>query len=240
MSTDAPVHYKDLDVMAHRAPVMLDHTALDVWEYWFGVAESRDLVETVIDITDVLTGLTADTHLVELNHRKPDALIHFVVDAASSSLAENVYHRGGNSISWDLRLYTPGIAPIPEHVISTPECSGLLTVGGAASCAHRGGYFWCDHKGNFAAGYPRLPGILGTTNLDSALYELSTQDLGVCLDSTSPSRANIYNAYWKPRAISNPHILGASHSDLPHTRRYVTEYRRRLKLLRAAIARHHP
>lgn len=240
MNTDAPIHYKDLDVMQHRAPVMLDHNALDVWEYWFGVAESRDLVETVIDITDVLEGLTADAHIVKISHRTPDALIHFVVEPGSSAVAERLYHRGGSSISWDLSGYTPGIAPIPAHVISTPECTGLLTVGGERHRAHRGGYFWCDSKGNFPEGYSRLPGISASRNLDSALYALSVQDLGVCLDSTSPSRAGIYNAYWKPRAISNQQILGAAQCDLPHTRRYITEYRRRLKMLRAAIARHHP
>ena len=240
MNTDAPIHYKDLDVMQHRAPVMLDHNALDVWEYWFGVAESRDLVETVIDITDVLEGLTADAHIVKISNRTPDALIHFVVEPSSSAVAERLYHRGARSVSWDLSGYTPGIAPIPAHVLSTPECTGLLTVGGERSAAHRGGYFWCDSKGNFPEGYPRLPGINPSRNLDSALYALSVQDLGVMRSDTRPGRAGIYSAYWKPRAISNQAILGAAQCDLPHTRRYVTEYRRRLKMLRAAIARHHP
>lgn len=234
------LHYKDLPEIAEPSVVMLDQSALDVWEYWFGVAESRGLVQSVLDITDVLETLTADTHIVEDLTRTPDAMIHFCVEPHSSHLAERLYHRGPYSISWDLADYVPGIAPIPEHVVSTPQCRGVLNIGGSAAVAHRSGLFWCSGGGTVPQGYPRLPGIQPSNNLDAQLWEFSTRDLGTVMRETQPGRGGIFTAHWRPRMISNTQILEGLHSEYPHTKRYAQEYRRRLRNLRAAIVRHEP
>jgi hypothetical protein len=231
------IHYKDLprlDAAHAGVQVFVDTGAEDTYAYWLGRKLSEGLVAGTVDITGLLEGQSAAAELV-VDSPPIDVLLKIVVDAHTVHLAEELYHRGPHQVAWDLTAYTqPGIAPIPDHVVSTPELTGLLTIGGAGEHAWRCGAFWMDASGH-TAGYPRIPGInLGSFTED--LWTFSTKDLGELRAATLPGRTNIWNTYWQQQCQSRSDILASAHSPYPHTRRFATEYRRRLGVLRRAVS----
>lgn len=228
------IHYKDLPNLSHEgATVLIDTHAEDVYAYALGVALESGAVTNTLDITDIMRDLEAN-----INHlwRVPpiDVLLKCTATPDNSAVIERLYWRGPHQVAWDLRGYTPGVAPIPEHVISTPELTGLLNIGGAPEAAWRCGAFWCDHEGH-TCGYPRLPGIGSSEDITEDLWTFSTRDLGEEIERCAPGMNSIWETYWNRCAQSNHTILAETHSPYPHMRRYATEYRRRLGVLRRAI-----
>lgn len=231
------IHYKDLPQLdaAHAGvQVFVDTTAEDTYAYWLERRQSEGLVAGTVDITGLLEGQSAaGAHIAD--SPRIDVLLKIVVDSHTVDLSEELYHRGPHQVAWDLTAYTePGIAPIPDHVVSTPELTGLLTIGGAGELAWRCGGFWMDARGH-TAGYPRIPGI-NLASFTEDLWTFSTRDLGELLAQTLPGRTNIWNTYWQQQCQSRSDIIASTDSPYPHTRRFAMEYRRRLGVLRRAVS----
>lgn len=230
------IHYKDLPQLdpAHAGTaVFVDTSAEDTYAYWLERHESSGLAGATVDITGVLDELAASVDLV-VDSPPVDVLLTVVADEETSGLAEQLYHRGPHQVSWDLTHYTPGVAPIPEHVVSTPELTGLLRIGGAGDIAWRTGCFWMDAHGH-TAGYPRMPGFDNPVTLPEDLWCYCAQDLGTVLEAVAPGRNNIWDTHWQQACVSRADILSCTNSPYAHTRRYATEYRRRLMALRRAV-----
>lgn len=217
------IHYKDLDRICEPATVLLDHSALDVWEYWFNRAVDSGLVIDTVDITDLVGTLPA--WIWQLQDRsQPEIHLHFVADATNSSVAELLYHRGCDTVSWDLRQYTPVNMPIPEHCMSTPELSGLLTVGGQCDTAWAHAGLWCDGSGV-------IPGVdwdlgTGAESISNSLWQYCGEDFHMLLNRYHQERFDLYTAHWQRAFSGIPEFPQEVCVNLPHTQRFAQEHRR--------------
>jgi len=223
------IHYKDLPELNEPASVFVEDSVEDAiaWQ----LQNRAGLIIDTIDITGVLEQLKIDADLCE--RTGPEVCVKFCADAQSSALAESVYWRGGDMIAWDLTHYEPGIAPIPEHVISTPEIVGLLTVGGAADPVRRSGNLWCDATGD-SGGWPSV--ALDRNHLAASIVEFSERDLGVVSKQYSPGRIATHNHYWRSACVSRDDIMSCVGSAYPHTARFADQYRRSLRYLRLRVS----
>lgn len=231
------IHYKDLPSVPPNSGigVWVEPAREDAYAYWLRRQINCGAVGHTMDITDILEDLSTATDLV--THRpRPEVLLKVTVTAETSELAERLYHRGCHNCAWDLTHYEPGFAPIPDHVISTPDLLGLLNIGGEPETAWRCGAFWMDQSGD-SRGYPRFPGIGTGADISSDLWLYSEGDMGLQRQRqrVSVGMQNIFTTYWQTYCVSRQEIISQVDSEYPHTRRYAREYRRRLMNLRRVV-----